>query len=131
MTISQFLDAIEGTENWSDEDKKIYTLNHLKGQAELFSKQYIHMEMNWNDIKIKLFEHFKCQMSIWDKLEMKKNLVQSENETIKDFYNRCVLCQYLVCDDYSETVLDSQIMINFLLGMHKFICDKLHERLST
>ena len=33
MTISQFLDAIEGTENWGEEDKKTYTLNHLKGMA--------------------------------------------------------------------------------------------------
>ena len=28
-TISQFLDVIEGNENWTDVDKKTFTLNHL------------------------------------------------------------------------------------------------------
>ena len=43
-TISQFLDAIEGTENWTDEDKKAYALSHFKGQAETFAQQYLAAE---------------------------------------------------------------------------------------
>ena len=38
-TISQFLDAIEGTGDWSDEEKKTFALNHLKGPAENFSQE--------------------------------------------------------------------------------------------
>ena len=61
---------------------------------------------------------------------MKKKLVQKANEPIRDFYNRCVSCQYLLCDDYSETVLDSEIMMNLLVGMHKKTSDKLYEKLN-
>ena len=130
-TISQFLDAIEGNENWRDDFKKAYALTHLKGPAQEFSKQNLFQDMNWKDVKLKLFERFKCQLSIWEKLEMKRNLKQNGNETIKNFYNRCVSYQYLFCDDFSETVLDSEIMLNFMLGMHKKILDTMHQRFST
>ena len=130
-TISQFLDVIEGTADWSDEDKKTFALNHLKGPAELFSKENLQADLNWNDIKVKLFERFQCHLSILDKIEMKRNLAQNENESIRDFYNRCVSCQYLLCDDFSETVLDNEIMTNFMLGMHKNILDTMHQRMPT
>ena len=130
-TISQFLDAIEGNENWRDDFKKAYALTHLKGPAQEFSKQNLFQDMNWKDVKLKLFERFKCQLSIWEKLEMKRSLKQNENETIKNFYTRCVSYQYLFCDDFSETVLDSEIMLNFMLGMNKKILDTMHQRFST
>ena len=62
MTISQFLDAIEGTENWDDEQKKIYTLNHLKGQASEFSKTNITEDMDWNAVKLSLFQQYQCHI---------------------------------------------------------------------
>ena len=114
-TISQFLDAVEGTMNWSDEEKKTFALNHLKGPAYTFSEENLEPDMTWADIKLKLFEEFKSQMDIWVKFDMKKKLSQKESETIRDFYNRCVTYQYLLCDDYSETVLDNEIMVNFLI----------------
>ena len=130
-TISQFLDAIEGNEDWRDDFKKAYALSHLKGPAQEFAIQNLFKDMNWNDVKLKLFEHFKCQLSIWEKLEMKRNLKQNGNETIKNFYNRCVSYQYLFCDDFSETVLDSEIMLNFMLGMNGKILDTMHQRFSA
>ena len=62
MTISQFLDAIEGTENWGEEDKKTYTLNHLKGQAAEFSKTNITADMDWNTVKLTFFQQFQCHI---------------------------------------------------------------------
>ena len=130
-TISQFLDAIDGTGEWSDEEKKTFALNHLKGPAELFSQENLQADMNWNDIKVKLFERFQCHLSVWDKIEMKRHLAQDENENVRDFYNRCVSYQYLVCDDFSETVLDNEILTTFMLGMHKSILNTMHQRFST
>ena len=130
-TISQFLDAIEGTGDWSDEEKKTFALNHLKGPAENFSQENLQADMSWNDIKVKLFERFKCHLNVWDKIEMKRNLAQDDNENVRDFYNRCVSYQYLLCDDYSETVLDNEILTTFMLGMHKSILDTMHQRFST
>ena len=62
MTISQLLDAIEGTENWGEEDKKTYTLNHLKGQAAEFSKTNITADMDWNTVKLTFFQQFQCHI---------------------------------------------------------------------
>ena len=82
-TISQFLDAIEGNENWNENDKKTFALTHLKGAAKDFSQRHFQsLDMDWNTIKVKLFEQFKCQINIWDKVEMHRNLVQSENESV-------------------------------------------------
>ena len=129
-TVSQFLDTIEGNENWNENDKKTFALNHLKGAAEVFSQRHIQADMDWNTIKVKLFEQFKCQVNIWDKVEMHRNLVQSETEMVRDFYNRCVSFQYIFCDDYGELVLDNDIMINFLHGMNRITYNTLYERLS-
>ena len=129
-TISQFLDVIEGNENWNDVDKKTFTLNHLKGAADLFAKEHLQIDMDWDTIKLKLFEQFKCQVNIWDKVEMKRNLAQGENETLRVFYNRCVSYQYILSDDYGELVMDNDIMINFLHGMNRQIFNILSERLS-
>ena len=129
-TISQFLDIIEGNETWNDVDKKTFTLNHLKGAADLFAKEHLQIDMDWDTIKLKLFEQFKCQVNVWDKVEMKRNLVQGENETLRVFYNRCVSYQYILSDDYGELVMDNDIMINFLHGMNRQIFNILSERLS-
>ena len=129
-TISQFLDAIEGNENWNENDKKTFALTHLKGAAEVFSQRHFQSDMDWNTIKVKLFEQFKCHVNIWDKVEMQRNLTQSENESVRDFYNRCVSYQYIFCDDYGELVLDNDIMINFLHGMNRTTYNSLYERLS-
>ena len=87
--------------------------------------------MIWPDLKLKLFERFKCQLSIWVKFDMKRNLAQTATETVRDFYNRCVSYQYLLCDDYSETVLDNEIMVNFMLGMNKNILAAIKQRLPS
>ena len=130
-TISQFLDAIEGNENWNENDKKMFALTHLKGAAEDFSQRHFQSsDTDWNTIKVKLFEQFKCQINIWDKVEMHRSLVQNENESVRDFYNRCVSYQYIFCDDYGELVLDNDIMINFLHGLNRITYNSLFERLS-
>ena len=129
-TISQFLDAIDSNENWNDSEKIAFALTHLKGTALLFTKKNnFRQNMEWNFIKMKLHQQFKCQLNIWDKVEMRKDLIQAENETMKDFFNRCVSCQYIICDDYGESVMDNDIMINFLIGMKKDIFDALYERM--
>jgi hypothetical protein len=103
----------------------------LKGAADGFVKQYLLSDMIWPDLKLKLFERFRCQLSIWVKFDMKRNLAQTATETVRDFYNRCVSYQYLLCDDYSETVLDNEIMVNFMLGMNKNILAAIKQRLPS
>ena len=103
----------------------------MKGAADGFVKQYLLSDMIWPDLKLKLFERFKCQLSIWVKFDMKRNLAQTATETVRDFYNRCVSYQYLLCDDYSETVLDNEIMVNFMLGMNKNILAAIKQRLPS
>ena len=125
-TIGQFINTIEYHDDWEDSEKSDFALKHLKGPAQQFAKWFLKdKKMEWMIMKEKLYQQFKSKLNIWEKVELRKNLIQLEDESIKDFFHRCVTCQYVICDDYSETVFERDIMINFLLGMRKDIFEEL------
>ena len=125
-TIGQFINTIESHDDWEDSEKSDFALKHLKGPAQQFAKWFLKdKKMEWMIMKEKLYHQFKSKLNIWEKVELRKNLIQLEDESIKDFFHRCVTCQYVICDDYSETVFERDIMINFLLGMRKDIFEEL------
>ena len=125
-TIGQFINTIESHDDWEDSEKSDFALKHLKGPAQQFAKWFLKdKKMEWMIMKEKLYQQFKSKLNIWEKVELRKNLIQLEDESIKDFFHRCVTCQYVICDDYSETVFERDIMINFLLGMRKDIFEEL------
>ena len=125
-TIGQFINTIESHDDWEDSEKSDFALKHLKGPAHQFAKWFLKdKKMEWMIMKEKLYQQFKSKLNIWEKVELRKNLIQLEDESIKDFFHRCVTCQYVICDDYSETVFERDIMINFLLGMRKDIFEEL------
>ena len=125
-TIGQFINTIESHDDWEDSEKSDFALKHLKGPAQQFAKWFLKdKKMEWMIMKEKLYQQFKSKLNIWEKVELRKNLIQLEDESIKDFFHRCVTCQYVICDDYTETVFERDIMINFLLGMRKDIFEEL------
>ena len=125
-TIGQFINTIESHDDWNDSEKSDFALNHLKGPAQQFAKWFLNdKKMEWMALREKLYQQFKSKLNIWEKVELRKNLIQLEDENIKDFFHRCVTCQYVICDDDDESVIERDIMINFLLGMRKDIFEEL------
>ena len=123
--IGQFFNHIESHVDWDDSKKKDYVFSHLKGPAQKFSEENLNPEMDWKEIREKLYTQFRCHLTIREKVELRRHLVQSFNESIRDFFYRCISCQYFICDDLCEAVTDRDILINFLLGMRKDIYEDL------
>ena len=126
-TIGQYLASIESNSNLENNyEKTKYALNHLKGSADLFAKtNNLNEDMEWNVIRKKLHQKFKSKFTLWQKVKLRRNLVQTSNETIKEFFERCVSLQYIICDDYGDSVTERDIQMNFLLGMKKQIYEEL------
>ena len=122
-TVGQFLKYIDNHITHSEEDKKILALHHLKGVAKEFTK--FHNNKNWKLLKQQLFEHFKCKLTLKEKIELRRHLLQRENESCKEFYARCVKWQFFLNDDQIDSVFERDILINFVSGLREEIYQKL------
>ena len=60
-------------------------------------------------IREKLHRKFKSQLSLRDKVELRRNLVQKMDESIREFFHRCIVCQYVICDDYGDSVIGTYL----------------------
>ena len=125
-TIGQYIASIESNSNLENYEKTKFALDHLKGPADLFAKtNNLNEQMEWNVVRKKLHQRFKSKHTLWQKVKLRRNLVQIPNETVKEFFDRCVSCQYIICDDYGDSVMERDIQMNFLLGMKKQIYEEL------
>ena len=125
-TIGQYIASIESNSNLENYEKTKFALNHLKGPADLFAKtNNLNEHMEWSVVRKKLHQRFKSKLTLWQKVKLRRNLVQTSNETVKEFFERCVSCQYMICDDYGDSVMERDIQMNFLLGMKKQIYEEL------
>ena len=92
VTIGQFIASIENHPDWNEDDKKEYFFNHLTsgGKAESFAKKNFKERTKWPTIKSKMMKEFKCQMTLWSKIELRRTLFQAENENVHEFFEKCV-----------------------------------------
>lgn len=86
-TIGQFLHFVEN-QDWEDLEKKEHVNNMLKGPAKQWASKNLQNDMDWDYVKIRLIEHFRSNLSIKEKVKMRKSLVQDYNESCQDFLNR-------------------------------------------
>ena len=89
------------------------------GQALKWSKTKIKSSTDWKSVKLKLIERFKRNLSVQEKVELRRNLKQHIGESCQDFLNRCKKCQFLICDDDLEFITERDILINYLLGLRE------------
>jgi hypothetical protein len=127
LTIGQFLHAVDlkAVEySWSETETKCQTLKRLQGT----SQDWVNVNMcglveaiSWTDVKCRLIEQFRRKLNIREKVELRKGLRQSKDETSIEFLDRCKMSQFLICDENSAFVHDRDILLNFLLGLHEEI----------
>ena len=86
-TIGQFLHFVEN-QDWEDEYKKEHVNQMLKGPAKQWASKNLQNDMDWDYMKIRLIEHFRSNLSIKEKVKMRKSLVQDFTESCQDFLNR-------------------------------------------
>ena len=123
-SIGQFLKYIDNDDTiTSDEDKKSLAFHHLKDIAKDFLEPIINQ--NWISLKNSLLSKFKCKLSLKDKIDLRRYLIQHENENCKQFHFRCEKWQFLLCDDKKDKVFERDILINFVSGLKEDIYQKL------
>ena len=124
LTCGRFLYQIEdyvNANNLSEEEMKSLFLSKLSnGALELFLKQ---SDLSWCEMKNLLFEKFPVNVSIRDKVEVRKKLQHQESESIDNFYKRCVQAQYLVSDDMRDLGFEREVLLHFLIGLSPSIRD--------
>ena len=134
-TMGQFLNYIDSNIRWSESEKKSYIFEHLEKPALKIAMTNLpnHEKMDWKEIKQKLIEQFFVKLTIRQKIELKKDLIQRFDESCQDFLDRCKKYQYLLCDDNIDFVTERDILINFLLGLRTDFFDTLinNENLQT
>ena len=121
-SIGQFFQYIEKHKHLNGEDKKSLALHHLKGPAKLFANN---CSLEWKSFKKELFNKFKCELSLKEKIDLRKHLIQQENENCIEFHKRCVKYQFLLWDDQQNSVFERDILISFVCGLKENIYEKL------
>lgn len=87
LTVGQFLYSIQG-KDLPDEEKKSLALQNLQGPAQKWATDNVRDNMSWSDVKSGLIDNFKANLNIRQKVEMRKNLKQTNSESCQDFLNR-------------------------------------------
>ena len=123
-TVMQFLKyVIEDSSIANDEDKKYLAIQHSTGFAKDFMES--HINQNWKSFKKLLLNKFKCKLTLKEKIDLRRYLIQRQNECCEDFHERCVKWQFLLCDDHVDSVYGRDILINFVSGLKEEIYKKL------
>ena len=72
-----------------------------------------------------LKETFSSKLTIKDEIEIRKKLQQNTNESVEDFYSRCIHAQYLVSDDDRDAGFNREVLLHFLMGLAACIRDQV------
>ena len=124
LTCGQFLAIIEdfgGKENLSEDQMKI--LCHSKLSKSALALIQDHPDLTWLEQTQFLLQKFSVKLTVLEKVEVRRNLQQQKDETIEDFYKRCIQAQYLVSDDVRDVAFDREVLLHFLIGLTPFIRD--------
>lgn len=125
-TIGQFLHYFDSKPLTSDE-KKNAVLSDLMPPALKWARNNLGSDLEWSEVKSRLIHEFRSQLSVREKVELRRGLQQQTYESCQDFLNRCTRCQFLVCDDVMDHVFERDILINFLLGLREEFYEALIE----
>ena len=138
--VQGFVAGISIVESWQHCDKLMSSIEDLANKNDLSEQQMknllkfklpkdafdlidVNADRSWNDQRQLLMDHFVTKLSIREKVELRKNLFQKENESINDFYNRCIDAQYVISDNEKDVAFDREVLLHFLFGLVSRIRD--------
>ena len=123
-TCGQFLSFIEDHAN-----KFNLTEVELKNlcQSKISDKALDFFQSNsdkpWDELKNLMIKEFSVKLNIREKVDVRKKLFQEDDESISDFYKRCVVAQFLVSDDIRDVAFEREVLLHFLFGLTPTIRD--------
>ena len=122
-TIGQFLLFVENHKDLCNEDKKLLAFNQLQSFAKADIKSML--KHKWPSLKKYLFDQYRCQLTLREKIELRRYLHQEQNESVQQFHDRCTKAQFMLCDDKEDLVFERDILINFICGLREDIYNKV------
>ena len=114
----QFLKLIEDNAELCEEERQSYVMQHLSSPAlELVRSKSFSSSSTWKVFKKFFLNHFKSNLNLKEKIDIRRNMRQRDTELAKDFLFRCTKGHFLVCDDKSELILEKDILVSFVSGL--------------
>ena len=74
----------------------------------------------WPSLKKAMKAKFKKKMSIQMKAQLRKSLKQNQNESVKEFCDRCKEAEQLICDQQiQDAAFERDLLLTFLIGLRE------------
>ena len=125
-TIGQFLKFVDNHHDLHDEDKKLLAAHYLQSFAKDDIKPILHRK--WANLKQYLFDQYRCQLTLKEKIELRRHLIQGESEGVEDFHLRCQKAHFMLCDDDSDLIMEQDIVISFVSGLKDEVYEKIVQK---
>ena len=122
-SIGQFLNHIENQSDLTSEEKRAYATSHLS----LSVKENLQCDGNgkWQDLRKILFRKYRSRLTFKEKIILQKSLLQRDEESVKEFFDRCMKSQYILHDDIEDMLCDNDVVFSFAIGLKDHIHQKL------
>ena len=122
LSSKQFLFIFEhlSRANHWDDTEKCQELKHLVQDMGIDHCQ------DYQDCKKVILNNIRPIMTLQEKIDLRLSLVQAMDESVQDFYQRCLRAQSLFSDDYYSEFLDErELLMNFVNGLKNSIKEVL------
>ena len=121
LSCDQFCAIVESqieTFKWSDNEAFSHVVQAFTSPAMewAFSIKDFH---TWTQLKMAMKAKFMGKMTIQMKAELRKNLKQTVEESVNDFYARCKEAETLICDELMDTAFERDVLLTFLIGLRE------------
>ena len=122
-SIGQFLHHIENQSELTNQEKRAYAISHLS----LSVKENLQCDGNgkWRDLRKFLFQKYRSRLTLKEKIVLQKSLIQHDEESVKEFFDRCMKSQYILHDDIEIMFGDNDVVFSFAIGLKDHIQQKL------
>ena len=122
-SIGQFLNHIENQPDLTNQEKRAYAFSHLS----LSVKENLQFDGDgkWQDLRKILFRKYRSRLNLKEKIVLQKSLLQHDEESVKEFFDRCMKSQYILHDDIEDMLCDNDVVFSFVIGLKDHIHQKL------
>ena len=105
------VEACQKLSNWTDEQTASFTLLRFRNNCASWANNQISLDptafSTWPKLKKAFSDRFTIKRTLAELAFLKNSLVMTENESVRDFYDRVVSCQLILDEDWEELRADA------------------------
>ena len=120
LSCDQFCEIVDNSVEqfkWTDHDAYSYAVQAFTSPANEFD---LTDTRTWPSLKKAMKAKFKKKMTIQMKAQLRKSLKQNQNESVKEFCDRCKEAEQLICDQQiQDAAFERDFLLTFLIGLRE------------